>query len=338
LELAYTIVALAVIALAIVGFVWWRRRESSTVSPPPVAAEEGAPSRRGLRDRLARTRRALGDRLGAALSRSGIDAGFWSEIEDSLVAADIGVETASRVVAAVRSSDPADPGAVRGLLATELAAVLGGKDRALASSGDPSVVLVVGVNGSGKTTTIAKLAAQIQGTGSSVLLGAADTFRAAAADQLEAWAGRIGADIVSAQSGADPASVAYDSYHAAKARGCDVVMIDTAGRLHSKRNLMDELGKVARVLRREAGEIAEVLLVLDGTTGQNAISQALAFTAAVGVTGIVLTKLDGTARGGVAVAVEQDLGIPVKFIGVGEGVSDLIPFEPEAFIDALLGP
>jgi fused signal recognition particle receptor len=168
-------------------------------------------------------------------------------------------------------------------------------------------------------------------------LGAADTFRAAAVDQLETWAERIGVDIVTGQSGADPAAVAYDSYHTAKTRGAGVVIVDTAGRLHSKSNLMDELGKVARVLRREAGAIDEVLLVLDGTTGQNAIGQARAFTDKVGVTGIVLTKLDGTARGGVAFAVEQELRIPVKYIGVGEGVADLIPFDPEAFVDALLG-
>ena len=171
-----------------------------------------------------------------------------------------------------------------------------------------------------------------------MLLGAADTFRAAAGDQLKSWGSRVGVDVVGGQEGADPASVAYDALHAAKARNCDVVIVDTAGRLHSKANLMDELAKVGRVLRREAGDIDEVLLVIDGTTGQNAIEQARTFTKAVGVTGIVVTKLDGTSRGGMTVAVEEELDIPVKFIGVGEGMHDLVPFEPDAFVDALLGP
>lgn len=334
MELVYILVALVIVVVVATVILLWHRRSDRGEARPVLVA---TPPTRGLRDRLAKTRRALTDRLGGVLSRTGFDTGFWSDVEDSLVAADIGVETSSRVVAAVRARNPEDPTVVREMLAAELVAVLGDRDRSLATHGAPAVILIVGVNGSGKTTTIAKLTDAIQSGGSRVLLGAADTFRAAAADQLQTWAGRVGAEIVTAQSGADPAAVAYDSYHAAKARGCDVVMIDTAGRLHSKSNLMDELGKVARVLRREAGELAEVLLVLDGTTGQNAISQAKAFTAAVGVTGIVLTKLDGTARGGVAVAVEAGLGIPVKFIGVGEGVSDLIPFEPEAFVDALLG-
>jgi fused signal recognition particle receptor len=271
------------------------------------------------------------------LARDGFDGDFWSDVEDSLVAADVGVPAARRTVEAVRQRGPGTPEEVRGMLAGELVSLLGSRDRGLAAVGDPTVVLVVGVNGSGKTTTIAKLADQLNTEGNPVLLGAADTFRAAAADQLKTWAARIGVDIVAGESGADPASVAYDSFHAAKARGAGLVLIDTAGRLHSKSNLMDELGKVARVLRREAGDIDEVLLVLDGTTGQNAIDQARAFTDVVGVTGIVLTKLDGTARGGVAIAVEQDLGIPVKYIGVGESVEDLIPFDPEAFVDALLG-
>ncbi len=292
---------------------------------------------RGLRDRLSKTRSALSDRLGGVLSRDNLDDEFWSDIEDSLVAADLGVSASSAAVAAVRKRGIADPQDVRRLLAQELVSLLGSRDRKLNLAGSPAVLLVVGVNGSGKTTTIAKLADQLHSPSSPVLLGAADTFRAAAADQLKTWADRIGVDIVTGQSGADPASVAYDSFQAAKARKAAVLMVDTAGRLHSKSNLMDELGKVARVLRREAGDIAEVLLVLDGTTGQNAIDQAKAFAEVVGVTGIVLTKLDGTARGGVAIAVEQDLGIPVKYIGVGEAKEDLIPFDPEAFVDALLG-
>lgn len=334
MEFAYIVVALVIVALVVTLTLWQRRGRDAVRAG---AVPEGAPPSLGLRDRLAKTRRALTERLGGVLSRSGFDPDFWSDVEDSLVAADIGVETSSRVVAAVQGHHPESPAAVRDLLAAELAAVFGNRERALTTEGSPAVILVVGVNGSGKTTTIAKLAAALQTSGSQVLLGAADTFRAAAADQLRTWADRIGVEIVAAQSGADPAAVAYDSYHAARARGCNVVMVDTAGRLHSKSNLMNELGKVARVLRREAGAIDEVLLVLDGTTGQNAISQAEAFAATVGITGIVLTKLDGTARGGVAIAVESRLGIPVKFIGVGEGVSDLIPFDPEAFVDALLG-
>jgi fused signal recognition particle receptor len=212
------------------------------------------------------------------------------------------------------------------------------EDRSLRLIGDPAVVLVVGVNGTGKTTSIAKLAARMRADQRRVILAAADTFRAAADDQLRAWADRVGVEVVTGESGSDPAAVAYETYQRAAADGYDTVIVDTAGRLQSKSNLMDELGKVARVLRREAGEIGEVLLVLDGTTGQNSIGQARSFAEAVGVTGIVMTKLDGTARGGIAVAVEHDLGIPVKFIGVGEGVDDLIPFDPTEFIEALLEP
>ena len=333
MEWLYIVLALVVIALVAFWLLRSRRSDGLVATLEPTAPAHP----KGLRDRLAKTRQALSDRIGSVLARGDLDAAFWADIEDSLVAADVGVTASSQVVEAVRRRDPEDPAAVRQLLAAELISMLESPDRALDTSGTPAVVLVVGVNGSGKTTTIAKLADQLSGPDSAVLLGAADTFRAAAADQLRSWAGRVGADIVTGQAGADPASVAYDSYHAAQARGASVVLIDTAGRLHSKSNLMDELGKVARVLRREAGDIDEVLLVLDGTTGQNAIGQARAFTDAVGVTGIVLTKLDGTARGGVAIAVEQELGIPVKYIGVGEGADDLIPFQPEAFVDALLG-
>ena len=333
MEWLYILIALVLIGL--LG-VWLLRSRRSDVDTPVATTTVSAPPA-GLRDRLSKTRKALTDRLGGIFSRGSFDADFWSDIEDSLVAADVGVAAASAAVAAVKARNPESPGDVREMLATELIALLDSSDRTLDIDGDPAVVLVVGVNGSGKTTTIAKLADQLHSPDRGVMLGAADTFRAAAADQLKTWANRIGVDIVTGQAGADPASVAYDSYHAAKARGDSVVVIDTAGRLHSKSNLMDELGKVARVLRREAGDIDEVLLVLDGTTGQNAIGQARAFTDTVGVTGIVLTKLDGTARGGVAIAVEQDLGIPVKYIGVGEGVDDLIPFDPETFVDALLG-
>ncbi len=338
MEWLYIVIALVLVGLVAFWFLRGRGGDDSPSLGTTAAPTKTAPAPpRALRDRLGKTRQALSDRLGGVLSRSSFDGEFWADIEDSLVAADVGVAAASAAVDAVRKKGPDDPAQVRGMLASELVGQLADARRSLGMAGTPSVMLVVGVNGSGKTTTIAKLADQLQSDGTTVLLGAADTFRAAAADQLKTWANRIGVDIVAGESGADPASVAYDSFHAAKARGAGIVMVDTAGRLHSKSNLMDELGKVARVLRREAGEIGEVLLVLDGTTGQNAIEQARAFTEVVGVTGIVLTKLDGTARGGVAIAVEQELGIPVKYIGVGEGVEDLIPFEPEAFVDALLG-
>jgi fused signal recognition particle receptor len=340
MEWYYIVIAVALIAL--VAFFVVRTRNAGRASPAVKSSTRpaSAPPRTepvGLRQRLAKTRRALSDRLGSVFARSEFDDNFWSDLEDSLVAADVGVATASEAVAAVREKSPEGPGAVRDMLASELVSLLDAPRRRLAADREPAVILVVGVNGSGKTTTIAKLADQFNTPDSPVLLGAADTFRAAAADQLKSWAHRIGVDIVAGDAGADPASVAYDSYQAARARGARILLVDTAGRLHSKSNLMDELGKVARVLRREAGDIDEVLLVLDGTTGQNAIGQARAFTAAVGVTGIVLTKLDGTARGGVAIAVERELGIPVKYIGVGEGVDDLIPFDPEEFVDALLG-
>ena len=290
-----------------------------------------------MRRRLGKTRQALADRLGGFFGSSQLDASFWTGLEESLVAADVGVASAAQVIAAVREHGPADGSSARVALTEELVALFSGQDRSLHRTATPSVILVVGVNGGGKTTSIAKLAAQLRASGDHVVLGAADTFRAAADTQLRTWAERVGVDIVTGEQGADPASVAYDAYDSARAKGAGVVIVDTAGRLQNKANLMDELSKVARVLRREAGDIDEVLLVIDGTTGQNAIAQAKSFTEAVGVTGIVITKLDGTARGGVAVAVERELGIPVKYIGIGEGVEDLIPFDPEAFVDALLG-
>ena len=237
----------------------------------------------------------------------------------------------------MRRRHPEDGSAARAILRDELLEELADQDRTVHRFGKPAVIVVVGVNGVGKTTTIAKLAARLREDGAEALLGAADTFRAAADTQLRTWADRVGTEIVSAEPGSDPASVAFDAYTAARTRGKDVVIVDTAGRLHSKANLMAELGKIVRVLEKEAGKIDEVLLVLDATTGQNGLAQARQFTESVGVTGIVLTKMDGTAKGGIVIGVEKDLSIPVKFIGVGEGVDDLIPFEPEAFIDALLG-
>jgi fused signal recognition particle receptor len=337
-------IILAVAMLVLGGALYVRTRDrgsaptaSTTAPPAPSRRVPEAPPAAGLRARLDKTRRAVGGRLGALIGRGTIDDEFWSDLEDTLVAADVGVAAATDVIAAVRTGSPQDGDEARSALQGELVKLFAGRDRDLHRDHRPAVVLVVGVNGGGKTTSIAKLAAQLRGDGAAVILGAADTFRAAADQQLRTWADRVGVELVGGQQGADPASVAFDAYQAAKARGADVVIVDTAGRLQNKANLMDELGKVARVLRREAGDLDEVLLVLDGTTGQNAIAQARSFTEAVWVTGIVITKLDGTAKGGVAVAVERELGIPVKYIGVGEGIEDLVPFDPEAFVDALLG-
>ena len=330
MELIVIILVLVAVIAAIAGIVIYR----SGGEPGPQVKE--APE--DLKGKLARTRGAIGGRLSSAFGRDGLDDAFWNHVEETLIAADLGVTTTVTVTEEARARRPADGEAARDALEESLIDLLAGKDRSLRLSGDPAVVLVVGVNGTGKTTSIAKLAAQLTGRGHQVVLAAADTFRAGASEQLATWADRVGVDVVTGSAGSDPAAVAYEAYGKAVGEGYDVVIVDTAGRLHSKTNLMDELIKVARVLGREAGEIDEVLLVLDGTTGQNAIAQARTFTDAVGVTGIVMTKLDGTARGGIAVGVEQDLGIPVKFIGVGEGVDDLIPFDPDRFVAALLDP
>jgi fused signal recognition particle receptor len=333
LEIVIIAVAVAAVVLAVV-VVWLLRRRPRAADVHRDAPTVEAPAR--IESGLARTRRALGERLGGLLGR-GVDAEFWAGLEEVLLAADVGVAASVGIVERVRGAAPQNASAARALLRGELIGAFAGRDRSLALTGDPAVVVAVGVNGSGKTTTVAKLAALLEGRGLPTLLAAADTFRAAAVEQLAVWAGRLEVDIVTGQPGGDPAAVAFDALRAARARGKRVLVVDTAGRLHSKHNLMQELGKVVRVLAREAGEVGEVLLVLDGTTGQNALAQARAFTEAVGVTGIALTKLDGTARGGIAVAVEQELDIPIKLIGVGEQVEDLLPFDPEAFVDALLG-
>jgi len=292
----------------------------------------GAASR--LETGLEPTRRALGNRVVGALRRSGVD---WEEITEALIAADVGQVHAEAIVGSARSARPRNPLELRGALERAILDRFAGGERALRLSGEPAIVIVVGVNGSGKTTTVAKIAARLEEEGHTCLLGAADTFRAAAAAQLKTWGERLGIDVVAGHEGADSASVAFDAVSAGKARGADVVLIDTAGRLHSKQNLMDELGKVVRVVEKAGGAVGEVLLVIDGTTGQNAVAQAQSFRDAVGVTGIAVTKLDGTARGGVVVAVEGDLGIPVKFVGVGEASSDLLHFDPEDFVSSLLG-
>ncbi len=306
----------------------------AAVKPAPTAAApEAAPA---LARKLSKAGRAVGGRLAALFSRGTLDDEFWEGVAETLIAADVGVPVATEIVRRVREARPEGPDEARLALRNELVGLFDGRDRTLRRSNRPAIFVVVGVNGSGKTTSIAKLAAHIQAGGASAVLGAADTYRAAADQQLRVWAERVGVEVVGGQPGADPAAVAFDALHAARARDHEVVIIDTAGRLHANKNLMDELGKVARVLRREAGELDEVLLVVDGTQGQNAIAQAQTFTEAVGVTGIVITKLDGTAKGGVAVAIEQRFGIPIKFIGVGEDVEDLVPFEPADFVDALL--
>lgn len=268
-----------------------------------------------------------------------IDEELFEELEEILIMGDVGAPTSARICEELRrkvkEQGITDPAMIKGLLAETVAEMLrGGQELRLTTK--PSVILVIGVNGVGKTTTIGKLAARFRDEGKKVILGAADTFRAAAIEQLEIWADRSGADIVKHTQGADPAAVVFDSVAAAKARGADVVICDTAGRLHNKKNLMDELAKINRIIDRELPEAdKEVLLVLDATTGQNAVNQAREFKNAAGITGIVLTKLDGTARGGVVLAIREDLDVPVKFIGVGEGVDDLQPFDPEDFAKGL---
>ena len=299
---------------------------------------------RRLSQAMTRTREDLGGRLRELLGTGRrVDETLLAELEEILLSADLGLNTTDRVVEALRGRIRHDAGTpLDRLIEDELLALLR-VDPAVARAVDatgcapgPRVILVVGVNGSGKTTTVAKLAAREKGLGRRVLLVAADTFRAAAVEQLEVWAGRAGVDLVKASPGADPAAVAFDGLGAALARGHDLVIIDTAGRLHNKKNLMSELDKIRRVLeRRLPGAPHEVLLVLDGTTGQNALSQARLFTEATGVTGLVLTKLDGTARGGIALAIHQELGIPVRWIGVGEGLLDLEPFDAPLFARAL---
>jgi fused signal recognition particle receptor len=324
-------VLVAAVVVAILVFAGRRQRITDVRRDAPTVTEEDA-----LGGGLAGTRRALGDRLGSLLGRA-VGPETWGSLEEALLAADVGVAVTVRVVERVKARNPSTGEEAHGALREELAEVFAGRSRDVDLRGDPAVLVVVGVNGSGKTTTIAKLAARLERAGVPTLLAAADTFRAAAAEQLQTWAERLGLDVVGGQPGGDPAAVAFDALRAARARNKRAVIVDTAGRLQTKHNLMEELGKVVRVLRREAGEPGEVLLVLDGTTGQNGIAQARAFTDAVGVTGLVITKLDGTARGGIAVAVEEELGIPVKFVGVGERVEDLLPFDSAAFVDALLG-
>jgi fused signal recognition particle receptor len=320
-----------------------------TVTGPPTEVVEAPLPLAGrmtrLRGRLARSQSGFGSVLLGLLSRDGLDDQGWEEIEDTLVGADIGAAPAAQLVSELRTQvrvgGARGSGEVRSLLRQDLIEQVGADlDRSLhvARHGDrPAVVLMVGVNGTGKTSTCGKLARALIGEGHAVLLGAADTFRAAAADQLETWGRRVGAPVVrSDREGADPASVAFDAVRQGIDDRADTVIVDTAGRLHTKTGLMDELGKIKRVIERQA-TVDEVLLVLDATTGQNGLRQARVFAEAVDITGIVLTKLDGTAKGGIVVAVQRELGVPVKLVGLGEGPDDLAPFEPATFVDAILG-
>ncbi len=325
--------------------------DTTLVEPEPTPAVERPESARGrlarLRARLARSNSAIGNVLLGLLSRGSLDEAAWEEVEDTLIGADLGVEAATELVDRLRTklkvdgSGATDEATIKQWLRDDLLELVGpDMDRRIASSrvdDRPAVVLVVGVNGTGKTTTVGKLARVLVAEDRDVVLGAADTFRAAAADQLETWGGRVGVPTIrSDREGADPASVAFDAVRAATELEADVVIIDTAGRLHNKVGLMDELGKVKRVIEKQS-PIDEVLLVLDATTGQNGLRQAEVFSQAVQVTGIVLTKLDGTAKGGIVVAVQRALGVPVKLVGLGEGPDDLAPFDPRAFVDAIVG-
>ena len=291
---------------------------------------------------LTKTRDALSNTLGGVFSGfSQLDDDFYDELEESLILADLGVDTAvkatDRLRKVIREQHLKTPDEAKIALKEILVDMLSVGDTELKLDTTPSVVLVIGVNGVGKTTTIGKIATQLVKQGKKVLLVAGDTFRAAAADQLEVWAQRSGASIVRQHEGADPASVVFDGIQAAKARGTDVIIIDTAGRLHNKQNLMNELGKISRIVGRELPDAAkEVLLVLDGTTGQNGLIQAKQFKEIAGVTAVALTKLDGTAKGGIVIAVADSLQIPVKFVGVGEQADDLMPFEAKEFVEALL--
>ncbi len=297
-----------------------------------------------LRSRLARSQSTLGKGLLTLLSRDRIDDDTWEEIEDALLTADVGVkptqELVERLRTRVRIEGAANPDQARTILREELLTLVGPDlDRALQASRsevNPAVILVVGVNGTGKTTTVGKLARVFVAEGKDVILGAADTFRAAAVDQLATWGDRVGVPTVRGPEGADPASVAFEAVKAGVEQEADVVIVDTAGRLHTKTGLMDELGKIKRVIEKQS-PVSEVLLVIDATTGQNGLTQARIFSEVVEVSGIVLTKMDSTAKGGIIVAVQRELGVPVKLVGLGEGADDLAPFEPEAFVDALLG-
>ncbi|MEO6957028.1 MAG: signal recognition particle-docking protein FtsY [Antricoccus sp.] len=313
--------------------------------PEPIDQPPSTQGRIGrLRERLGQSNSAFSRGLLVVMSKNQLDEDDWEDLEDNLLQADVGVAATTHIVAQLRTKSKVlgtgSSGQLRELLSAELVEALQpGLDRTIISrtdDGKPAILMVIGVNGTGKTTTCGKLARVLVGDGNTVLMGAADTFRAAAADQLTTWGERVGVEVVRGAEGADPASVAFDAVKAGIDQGIDIVLIDTAGRLHTKVGLMDELGKVARVVNKHK-PIDEVLLVLDATTGQNGVIQAKVFTDVVRVTGIVLTKLDGSAKGGIIISVQNELGIPVKYVGIGEGKDDLAPFEPQEFVDGLLG-
>ena len=325
-------------------------------APEPVVEPEAAPTPAieeieptagrldRLRGRLSRSQNAVGKSLLGLLGGGDLDEDSWEEVEDTLLIADLGTATTVKVVERLREemasrgvrTEAEARALLREVLVEELRPEMDRSIRALPHGDHPAVLLVVGVNGTGKTTTTGKLARVLVADGRRVLLGAADTFRAAAADQLQTWAERVGAEVVRGPEGGDPAAIAFDSVAKGIEDGVDVVLIDTAGRLHTKTGLMDELGKVKRVVEKKAA-VDDVLLVLDATVGQNGLMQARVFAEVVDITGVVLTKLDGTAKGGIVFQVQHELGVPVKLVGLGEGADDLAPFEPEAFVDALLG-
>ncbi|HEV8627690.1 MAG TPA: signal recognition particle-docking protein FtsY, partial [Acidimicrobiia bacterium] len=315
------------------------------VVPPEVEAEtdEGVaepPARPRLRDRLGKARALLAGYFGDLRGRSVIDDEVWEELEEALIRADVGVTVTGKILddlrLRVKEASITTPAELLDLLKADLVEQLATADRSLSfSPGQPNVWMFVGVNGVGKTTSIGKIAQREAASGRSVVMAAADTFRAAAAEQLQLWSQRVGADLVRGQDGADPGSVVFDAMAAAGSRGADLVLVDTAGRLHTKVNLMEELKKLRRIVDRTPGALQEVLLVIDASTGQNGLNQAKQFGEAVEVTGVILTKLDGTAKGGIVLAVQQELGIPVKLVGVGESAADLIEFDPEEFVEAL---
>ncbi|HEY2303724.1 MAG TPA: signal recognition particle-docking protein FtsY [Acidimicrobiales bacterium] len=322
-------------------------------APPPAVGEEAAPEevseeapeeveapvRPRFRDRLGKARSLFSGYLGSVRDRGKINAETWDDLEEALILADVGVETTTAVLdrlrGEVKRSGITDPDELLNALKDDLVAQLEGDRHLEFESGTPNVWLFVGVNGVGKTTTIGKIGMRAAAEGRTVVMAAGDTFRAAAADQLELWARRVGADLVRGAEGGDPAAIVFDAKERAAARHTDLVLADTAGRLHTKVNLMEELKKVRRVADRPPGKVTEVLLVIDATTGQNGLIQAKEFTAAVGITGVVLTKLDGTAKGGIALAIQTELGIPIKLVGLGEGPEDLVEFDAKEFIDAL---
>jgi fused signal recognition particle receptor len=317
--------------------------ESAEPAPvEPALVEPEVPVAPRLRDRLGKARSTLAGYVGSVLGRSTIDEQTWDELEEALLLADVGIgpttELLDRVRAKVAEEKTDDPSVLLDVLKDDLKARIGGHDRSLrleADEGRTPVWLFVGVNGVGKTTTIGKVAARLGGDGQAVLLAAGDTFRAAAAEQLQMWAERSGADFVRGAEGGDPSSVIFDGVQRAASRGHALVLADTAGRLHTKVNLMEELSKVRRVADREPGQVTETLLVIDATTGQNGLTQARQFAEAAEVTGVVLTKLDGSAKGGIVLAIQEDLGIPVKLVGLGESIGDLVEFDSDEFVDAL---